>query len=293
MAPGLRGYHLGCPIWANKAWLGELFAPDTRPADFLRRYARVFNTVEGNTTFYAVPAPATVARWRDETPTGFRFVFKIPRSITHDRLLDGVMEDAAAFLERLAPLGDRLGPCLLQLPPAFGPPRLERLDGFLTALPSASGWAVEVRHPAFFGSGPAESDLQALLRRHGADRAVFDTRPLRAADRADPVVAAALKKKPDLPPRFEALGPRPMLRYVAHPDVDANRAWLVPWADLVARWLAEGRSPYVFTHAPDDFYAPRVARLFHTLLSERTAAGTLPPWPAESASDAAEQPRLL
>src|SRR2546430_1823836 len=55
--PGMaiRGYYLGCPGWGVKSWVGRLFPTSTRPTEFLERYARVFNTVEGNTTFYALP----------------------------------------------------------------------------------------------------------------------------------------------------------------------------------------------------------------------------------------------
>jgi uncharacterized protein YecE (DUF72 family) len=254
----------------------------------------VFNAVEGNTTFYGVPAETTVARWRDDTPPGFRFSFKVPRAITHDQGLADVADATAAFLDRMAPLGDRRGPFLLQLGPSFGPDRLPLLDSFLERAPADTAWAVEVRHPAFFAAGPAEADLVALLRRRGADRVTLDTRALRAGDPRDPAMAAVLHQKPDLPPRFEALGPHPMLRFVAHRDAASDSdPWLAEWADVVAAWIAEGRAPTVFIHHRDDFHAPRVARRFHTLLAERAEVGTLPPWPAERAEEAGVQPRLL
>ena len=62
----LENYYLGCPGWGTKTWVGKLFPPGTRSTEFLERYARVFNTVEGNTTFYALPPADTVARWRDQ-----------------------------------------------------------------------------------------------------------------------------------------------------------------------------------------------------------------------------------
>lgn len=40
-------------------------------------------TVEGNSTFYALPSSAAGARWRDETPEHFRFCFKFPSDLTH------------------------------------------------------------------------------------------------------------------------------------------------------------------------------------------------------------------
>ena len=81
-------YFLGCPEWSRPEWKGSLLPTRTRPADFLAGYARVFNTVEGNTTFYALPRSDVVERWKESTPSDFRFCFKFPRSISHDRKLE-------------------------------------------------------------------------------------------------------------------------------------------------------------------------------------------------------------
>ena len=48
-------FFIGCAVWAYKGWVGELYPQGTRTADFLNLYSRRFTTVEGNTTFYAVP----------------------------------------------------------------------------------------------------------------------------------------------------------------------------------------------------------------------------------------------
>ena len=91
----IKGYYLGCSIWGNKDWVGELFTKDAKTKDFLQQYASVFNTVEGNTTFYGLPSEATVARWREETSEGFRFAFKFSRAISHEkRLVNAELETA-------------------------------------------------------------------------------------------------------------------------------------------------------------------------------------------------------
>ena len=61
-------YYLGLPLWSNTHWKGSLFGADAKPADFLAQYAQVFNAVEGNTTFYAVPSAEMVSRWLAMTP---------------------------------------------------------------------------------------------------------------------------------------------------------------------------------------------------------------------------------
>src|SRR5678815_4083967 len=110
----ILNYYLGCPGWGLASWAGRLFPAGTRQPDFLRRSAEGFNTVEGNTPFYALPTADTVARWRDQVGPGFRFCFKFPRVVSHDQLLHDCAADVATFLDRISPLGELLGTLFLQ-----------------------------------------------------------------------------------------------------------------------------------------------------------------------------------
>ena len=138
-------YYLGCPSWSENAWREGLYPQNARPADFLSLYAQVFNAVEGNTTFYARPAPATVERWAQSMPGHFRFTAKFPRDISHGGDLREQGHAAQDFLQLLRPLGARVAPLWLQLPASFGPQRLAELVSFVDALERPL--AVEVRHP--------------------------------------------------------------------------------------------------------------------------------------------------
>lgn len=278
-------FYLGCPMWGLKSWLGELFAPGTAPSDFLQAYSRVFDTVEGNTTFYGIPSAETVARWRADAAPGFKFALKIPQKISHERGLIRAEDDTAFFFERMAPLGDRLGPFFLQMPERWGPEGLPALARWLEILPPEHSYAVEVRHRAFFGGGPAHRDLDALLSERGVDRVVMDTTPLFSAAPDDEITRIAQGKKPQIPCEPVALGRHPFVRYIAHPSLEANRAPLEGWARQIAAWIAEGRTPYFFAHHPDDFNAPRLARHFHRRLARHTPLPDPAPWPAELAAD--------
>ncbi len=277
----IERYYLGCPIWGQKNWVGELFTRGAKPGDFLAQYASVFNTVEGNTTFYGMPTEATVARWQEETPPTFRFCFKFPRVISHDKRLIEAEGETGHFLELMAPLGQRLGPFFLQLPPTFGAGELPALESYLSALPLTFRYAIEVRHLDFFDEGAQEAELESLLTALDMDRVCFDGRGLWSAAPDEEATQVAQRKKPKVPVRFSATATTPFVRYIAHPEVEANLSLLAEWAEVLAHWLDEGRTPYFFAHAPDDFYAPRLARHFHRLLSEHRAVGTPPPWPAE------------
>ncbi len=278
-------YHLGCPVWSNRDWVGRLFGAGAKPADWLTQYSAVFGAVEGNNTFYGLPRPETVARWMADAAPGFRFCFKFPRRITHEFGLRGAERETREFLGLLAPLATagRLGPLLLQLPAEFGPEQGGALLDYLDALP-AGEYAVEVRHPAFFAKGEAEIGLNRTLRGRGVDRVVLDSRALFSTAPPDAASRIAQGKKPRLPVHPLALGRRPLVRYIGHIVPEVNRRYLEQWADKLAAWLAEGREPYFFIHTPDNLAAPELARGFHALL--RARAPDLPPlpeWPAERA----------
>jgi len=283
---------LGCPVWAHSPWIGRFFTAEARVPDFLPQYASVFGTAEGNTTFYGLPAAATVRRWAEEAPAHFRFCFKFPREISHERQLVGAEEEVHRFFERLEPLAGRLGPFFLQLHASFGADRLPALGAFLAGLPRAHAYAVEVRHADFFDGGLREAALDRLLAEHGTDRVIFDTRGLFASTATDAATLDAKRRKPRVPVRFTATGPRPFVRFVGDPVVENNDARLEAWAAVVARWLEEGREPYFFTHHPDDVHAPRLGRRFQAMLHARTAlVPAPPPWPCERAA-AEKEPQL-
>jgi uncharacterized protein YecE (DUF72 family) len=273
----IRGYYLGCPGWGVKTWVGRLFPSSTRPTEFLERYARVFNTVEGNTTFYALPERDVVERWRDQVPDDFRFCFKFPREISHDKLLIDCAGEVATFLDRIAPLGARLGTLMLQLPPRFEPAQLPRLRDFLAALPAGLDYAVELRHEAFLRDGRDRAELIALLVERGVDLVIMDTRGLHAGHAL--ALAAVRARKPNLPVIARATAQRPIVRCVPHEQLDAARHFVEPWAAQVARWIAEGKRPYFFMHAPDDTFAPENAYAFHAMVRRHGDVGELPAWP--------------
>ena len=151
-------FRLGCAVWGYKDWVGDLFPPGSRNNEFLALYSRRLTTVEGNTTFYATPNPEVVQRWAAETPETFRFCFKLPREVSHDGALAEKVALTQEFVERMAPLGERLGPFFLQLPPGYRADKLGDLERWLAAWPAEYQLAVEVRHADWYAE-PHESAL--------------------------------------------------------------------------------------------------------------------------------------
>ncbi|WP_336366109.1 DUF72 domain-containing protein [Marinobacter sp. C2H3] len=263
-----RGYVLGCPQWQDPKW-APLLPPGGSP---LARYSQVFNGVEGNTTFYATPSAAQCAQWRAQVPDNFRFLFKFPRRVTHDRLLAGDDGEAAAFVALLEPLRDVLGPFLVQLPAAFGPEHLDRLWRFADALPEPLTCAVEVRHPAFFQKGEAERALNRGLRDRNLARVCLDSRALFSATPDSDSTRDAQRKKPRVPVHLLPGDAPPVVRYIGHPDLEENRRFLAPWVARVAEWIEAGQRPYVFMHMPDNGDAVSLAALWTEQLNARLPA---------------------
>ena len=125
--------------------------------------------------------------------------------------------------------------------------------------------------------------MNDLLSVTATERVWMDTRALRTASEPwDEPTRLAINRKPNLPIYPIGLGPSPMIRYVAHPHIEANRAWLNDWAKVFAAWLNEGRRPFFFAHYPGETLAPQVANLFYKLLrTHRPKCPERPIWPCE------------
>jgi uncharacterized protein YecE (DUF72 family) len=250
-------------MWTYAPWQGVYLPHPLPPGDRLRAYATWCNAVEGNTTFYATPALGTVKSWAEQTAPGFRFILKLPKEVTHERRLTDAGEPLRAFLTAIEPLGERAHALWIQLPPSFSPAELGALAGFLRQLPREHRYGVEVRHRAFFEDPQTEQQLERVLAHVGAEWIPFDTTVLFGSSPGSDAEREAWTKKPRLPRRTRALTSHPVVRYIGRDDPARTVAGWQPWLDVVAGWLAEGRSPTVFIHTPDNAEAPELARRFH------------------------------
>jgi uncharacterized protein YecE (DUF72 family) len=138
--------YLGTQGWSYRDWVGPFYRDGTQSKDYLTQYARAFNAVELDTTFYGTPTAGRVEAWKAATPDDFRFTAKVPRTITHDRHLQDADEEMATFLDVMAALSPKLGAILVQLPPDFSADERPQLRAFLERLPRDFSFAVEFRH---------------------------------------------------------------------------------------------------------------------------------------------------
>lgn len=243
---------LGAPVWGQAGWRGKIYPPKAQPRDFLQHYARQFDAIELNTTFYRVPDPKTIRAWKEAVSPRFRFCPKIPQQISHIQALQGTELETRRFCESLLGLGENLGPSFLQLPPQFSPQSLPLLERFLRALPGGFEIAVEFRHEAFFRQGFLIPPAFHLLRRYRAGAVITDV-----AGRRD-VLHSSL--------------PTPMafVRFVGNELHPSDFTRIQDWVERLRQWIGLGLSRlYFFVHQPGDLTVPELTEYLAGLLDTR------------------------
>jgi uncharacterized protein YecE (DUF72 family) len=162
---------IGCSGWNYAHWRGGVFYPPRCAArNWLAFYARYFDTVEINMTFYRLPQVRFVERWVAESPEDFTFAVKVSRYVTHVKRLLDVPQHLPLLYRRIDPIlrSPKLGPLLWQLPPTYRCD-LARLEAALEHLHDGRRHAFEFRHPSWF-----RGETYALLREHGAALVIGD-----------------------------------------------------------------------------------------------------------------------
>jgi uncharacterized protein YecE (DUF72 family) len=277
--------------------VGNFYPEGTRPSEFLREYTRRLTTVEGNTTFYAVPAQKTLEGWVESMPAAFRFCPKVPRAITHEGKLMENVERAREFIQIMSQLGTRLGPMFLQLPPRYSPKLLGDLRAFLALWPPDVRLAVEVRHLDWFDA-PHDDLLNQLLAEHNMARVTIDTRPIRdlagdeiLAGSAYESLLEARARKPDVPVVPQRTSDFIFIRYIGHPDIEVNTPYLREWVDFLVPQLRRDADVFMFCHSPNNLAAPWLCRKIYAWAEQEVDLLPLP-W-EQLGSESYEQGRLL
>jgi len=110
---------LGTSGFSYDDWVGVFYPADLPKREWLAFYARQFDTLELNVTYYRVPDRRTVAGWAERTPPNFLFAVKAFKGLTHERQAPD-FEDFVASIEPLRQAG-KLGCILAQFPYSFAP----------------------------------------------------------------------------------------------------------------------------------------------------------------------------
>jgi len=135
---------VGTSGFSYREWVGTVYPPGLTQQQMLALYGSQVGGVEIQSR---LPDQATLASWAETVPAGFEFALKVPGHVdvragkTAARALD-------ALLDVAEPLGERLGPILIQIPHTATADRVA-LNEFLRAVPEGIRLALELRHPSW------------------------------------------------------------------------------------------------------------------------------------------------
>jgi uncharacterized protein YecE (DUF72 family) len=241
----MKPIRIGCSGWMYDSWRGRLYPEREPKRRWLELYARAFDTVEVNSTFYRLARRDAVAGWVNQTPENFLFAVKASRYITHIKRLAAIGEAIKRFYEPLEPLREagRLGPVLWQLPENFHRDD-ERLHEWLSELPPGDH-TIEFRHPSWFSP-----EVMTALRSHR--------------------VALTIGDHPKRP--FQSYEATASWRFVRFHYGSRGRAGnysvseIAEWARRIAGWRAR-TEVYVYFNNDWNSYAPANARELRKRLS--------------------------
>lgn len=228
--------HVGTSGYNFPEWKGTFYPAKIKPPEMLPYYAGRLSTVEINYTFYRMPTAKTVAGWNAAVPDGFTFVLKTPQRITHMARLRDVDDPLRFFTETVRPLGPKLGPILVQLPPNFKQD-LARLKDFLTLFPADLRCAFEFRNASWFADATYEA-----LRTANAALCVADTE-----DGHTPLQATA------------------DFGYFRLRDEGYQEKELETWAETVKDMGKQWTEAFVFFKHEESGEGPKLAQRFATL----------------------------
>lgn len=196
------------PTIATAAWSIPKKVADrlARQGSGLTRYASVFDGVEINSTFYRRHKTSTFGRWAASVPDSFRFSLKIPKEVTHTRAMKDIAQPFETFCADVAPLADKRGPLLCQLPPslAFDATVLDTAFKAIRDIDDGE-IVIEARHKSW-----ASGEALDLLRSCAIDRVLADPSPVWPAESFD------------APPRYMRLHGKPKIYYSSYPDEEIS-----------------------------------------------------------------------
>ena len=274
---------IGTSSWYFPDWRAVFYPPQT-PADRqLGFYATQFNSVEINTSFYALPPPKNLLRWLESVPAGFTFSVKAPREISHEKRLLNVERITGAYLDVVRCLGAAAAPGLIQFPSSFTRSSDgRRLADFVDRLATVAAGvplSVEVRAVDLM----TEAFVRFLMERQIGFVVVERT------GQPDTYLhwqAAVQDTESRLPLHIRLIGhdraPLPNDKTIQRPQDEL----LDRWARRIADALHAGRDVFCYVHNPFEGHAPETVRRLRARVGQHLP---LPKWNPQTARPAADE----
>ncbi len=254
------GVYIGCAKWGRKDWIGKLYPPKTKEADFLKHYVDHFNCIELNALFYRLFPKSTVQKWADTAGDDFRFCPKFTNIITHIKRLNNVEKETDALLDTYAVFGKKLGTSFIQLDDRFAPKFADRIQGYLKSLPRDFDVAIEFRHPDWATDSPEVMETYAVMKELGVSSVITDT-----AGRRDVM-------------HMKLTTPTAFIRFVGNSLHPSDYKRIDDWINRIETWLESGlETLYFFIHQHDELYSPELSKYLVDKLNIQCGLKIKPP----------------
>lgn len=235
--------HVGCAKWGRKEWLGKIYPPKTKEANFLDEYVKHFDCIELNATFYQVYGPATISKWKEKAASnpGFKFCPKFSQSITHLRRLKNVDELTTQYYAGIEAFGEQLGPLFLQVGDNYTPKSFPDMKAYLEKLPKDVPVFVEVRHKDWYAVPEVRDTFFNTLHELNIGAVITD-----ASGRRDCV-------------HMELPTPHAFIRFVGNSLDKTDYKRVDDWVARIKDWKEQGlQSVWFFMHQHDERYSPEL-----------------------------------
>ncbi len=243
-------WHTGLTGWHEPTWRGEIYPSSSKPATFLTEYAASFNCVELNPTFYHVPSPDLIQKWKDAVPAHFRFCPKVWQGLSHEENRDPT-EAIRAVQAAHACFGDHLGASFIQFPARIGLAHRPWMETLLDQWSTEQELFVEIRDPQFL----SEEHWLSVLSKKRIGLVITDVAGHRSLTHMQLTV------------------PKVMLRFVATGYAELDQIRMKDWINRLGQWADSGLlEAWIFLHHADNGQAPAMARLWEESIKELDAS---------------------
>jgi uncharacterized protein YecE (DUF72 family) len=234
---------IGCAKWGRKDWVGTLYPPKTKEADFLNHYATHFNCIELNSTFYRMPTVAQITNWKNKVGNDFKFCPKFVDKITHLRRLKNVKELTDEFLTAISAFDKNLGPIFLMPHPQMGPKTLDTIQSFIESMPTEIELFIELRHTEWYSNAEAYNKAFSLFNKLKTGSIITD-----ASGRRDCA-------------HMRLTTPQAFVRFVGNGLHPSDYTRIDDWVQRIKQWMEQGiERIWFFMHQHEELHSPELCR---------------------------------
>jgi uncharacterized protein YecE (DUF72 family) len=237
---------IGTSGWHYKHWEGSFYPKELKKSDYAGYYARHFNSVEVNRTFYKLLKEKSVKEWYDKVPVDFIFSVKGSRYLTHMKKLNDPADAVKNLLDSVKPFKEKLGPVLFQLPPNLHINE-EKLKGLFKVLPKKNRFAVELRNSSWY-----DEKVYKILKDAGIAFCIYELEGHRSPE----VVTSDFVYI-----RLHGPGNKYQGSY--------GEDTLMGWAEKIDYWINDGKDVYCYFDNDEKAYAPDNALKLKELIKEK------------------------